>query len=64
MHYRMNNSNDYGHLRVRSNIVRLRGSQILSKVYLIFTLPKIELPNEADTEIIINAKNKSQTPHK
>ena len=35
MHYRMNNSNDYGHLRVRSNIVRLRGSQILSRVYLI-----------------------------
>ena len=34
MHYRMNNSNDYGHLRVRSNIVRLRGSQILSRVYL------------------------------
>ena len=32
----MNNSNDYGHLRVRSNIVRLRGSQILSRVYLIF----------------------------
>ena len=29
----MNNSNDYGHLRVRSNIVRLRGSQILSRVY-------------------------------
>ena len=35
MHYRMNNSNDYGHLRVRSNIVRLRGSQILSRVYLL-----------------------------
>ena len=36
MHYRMNNSNDYGHLRVRSNIVRLRGSQILSRVYLMW----------------------------
>ena len=35
MHYRMNNSNDYGHLRVRSNIVRLRGSQILSRVYIV-----------------------------
>ena len=38
MHYRMNNSNDYGHLRVRSNIVRLRGSQILSRVYLFYNL--------------------------
>ena len=37
MHYRMNNSNDYGHLRVRSNIVRLRGSQILSRVYLVLS---------------------------
>ena len=34
----MNNSNDYGHLRVRSNIVRLRGSQILSRVYLVYSI--------------------------
>ena len=35
MHYRMNNSNACGHLRVHMNIVRPRGSQILSRVYLL-----------------------------
>ena len=57
MHYRMNNSNDYGHLRVRSNIVRLRGSQILSRVYLVstvlFTAPRATTRVSA----MLNAKN-------
>ena len=53
MHYRMNNSNDYGHLRVRSNIVRLRGSQILSRVYLFYTLPIIQKKNSMFLTLIV-----------